>query len=93
VPQLARMDMRKLVGRNFARLRREKRFTQERFAEVSGYTQQYVSDLERGLRNPTIVTLYHIATALGVSHIELVLPDDDVRRKDVKPPKRKPAKK
>ena len=87
------MDMRKLVGRNFARLRREKRFTQERFAEVSGYTQQYVSDLERGLRNPTIVTLYHIATALGVSHVDLVQPDDDARREDAKPPKRKPGKK
>lgn len=69
------MDMRKLVGRNFARIRREKGFTQERFAEVSGFTQQYLSDLERGLRNPTIVTIYEIATALGVSHIEIVMPD------------------
>jgi transcriptional regulator with XRE-family HTH domain len=69
------MDMRKLVGRNFARLRREKGFTQERFAEVSGFTQQYLSDLERGLRNPTIVTIYEIATALGVSHMEIVMPD------------------
>ena len=41
------MDMRKLVGRNFGRLRREKRFTQEQFAEMSGFTQQYVSGLER----------------------------------------------
>ena len=69
------MDMCKLVGRNFARLRREKGFTQERFSEVSGFTQQYLSDLERGLRNPTIVTIYEIAAALGVNHIELVMPD------------------
>jgi transcriptional regulator with XRE-family HTH domain len=46
------MDMRRLVGRNFARLRLAKGFTQERFAEVSGATQQYVSGLERGRRNP-----------------------------------------
>jgi transcriptional regulator with XRE-family HTH domain len=71
------MDMRKLVGRNFARLRREKGFTQERFAEVSGMTQQYVSGLERGHRNPTIVTLFHLASALGVSPVDLVMPDDD----------------
>ena len=45
------MDMRRLVGRNFARLRLAKGFTQERFAEVSGVTQQYVSGLERGKRN------------------------------------------
>ena len=69
------MDMRKLACRNFARLRREKGFTQERFAEVSGFTQQYLSALERGVRNPTIVTIYEIATALGVSHIEMVMPD------------------
>ncbi|WP_245296900.1 MULTISPECIES: helix-turn-helix transcriptional regulator [Rhodomicrobium] len=67
--------MRKLVGRNFARIRREKGFTQERFAELSGFTQQYLSDLERGLRNPTIVTIYEIAIALGVSHMEIVMPD------------------
>jgi transcriptional regulator with XRE-family HTH domain len=71
------MDMRKLVGRNFARLRKEKGFTQERFSEVSGMTQQYVSDLERGRRNPTVVTLYHLAAALGVSHVSLVMPDEN----------------
>jgi transcriptional regulator with XRE-family HTH domain len=80
------MDMRRLVGRNFARLRREKGFTQETFAETAGVTQQYVSDLERGLRNPTIVTLYHLALALGVSHVELVMPDDEARRETAKAP-------
>jgi transcriptional regulator with XRE-family HTH domain len=57
------MDMRKLVGRNFARLRPAKGFTQGRFAELSGFIQQYVSGLERGRRNPTVVTLYHLAQA------------------------------
>jgi transcriptional regulator with XRE-family HTH domain len=82
-----------LVGRNLARLRREKGFTQERFAEASGYTQQYVSDLERGLRNPTIVTLYHIATALGVSPVDLIAPDEEARREDAKLHKRRTGKK
>ena len=86
------MDMRKLVGRNFARLRREKGFTQERFAEVSGLTQQYVSDLENGRRNPTVVTLFHLASALGVSHVELVEPDEQALREGDKPTKRKPRK-
>lgn len=71
------MDMRRLVGRNFARLRREKGLTQERFAELSGMSQQYVSGLERGRRNPTIITLFLLASALGVSHVALVLPDDE----------------
>ena len=86
------MDMRRLVGRNFARLRQAKGFTQERFAEVSGVTQQYVSDLERGLRNPTVVTLYNLASALGVSHVELVTPDDEAPSESTKAPARKSAK-
>lgn len=69
------MDMRKLVGRNLARIRREKGLTQERLAELSGYTQQYLSGIEQGQRNPTIVTLFEIASALGISHVDLVAPD------------------
>ncbi|WP_455274893.1 helix-turn-helix domain-containing protein [Rhizobium herbae] len=69
------MDMRKLVGRNFARLRREKGLTQEDIEMRSGYSQQYLSGLERGRRNPTVITLYELAKALGVSHVELVTPD------------------
>ncbi len=70
------MDMRRLVGRNFARFRAAKGFTQERFAEQSGFTQQYVSGLERGQRNPTVISLFLLASALGVTPVELVTPDD-----------------
>jgi transcriptional regulator with XRE-family HTH domain len=83
------MDMRKLVGRNFARLRKQKRFTQERFSEASGFTQQYISDLERGRRNPTVVTLFELASTLGVSHVDLVLPDEEFGKERPKAPKRK----
>jgi transcriptional regulator with XRE-family HTH domain len=72
------MDMRKLVGRNFVRLRREKGLTQEEVEERSGFSQQYLSGLERGRRNPTVITLYELAQALGVSHVELVQPNDEV---------------
>jgi transcriptional regulator with XRE-family HTH domain len=68
------MDMRKLVGQNFSRLRREKGLTQEDVEARSGFSQQYLSGLERGQRNPTIITLYELAQSLGVSHVELVKP-------------------
>ena len=70
------MDMRRLVGRNFGRIRRAKGLTQEQVEELSGHSQQYLSSLERGRRNPTVVTLFELAQALGVSHLELVQPDD-----------------
>jgi transcriptional regulator with XRE-family HTH domain len=66
------MDMRKLVGRNFARLRQKKGLTQEQVAAQSGFSQQYISGLERGKRNPTIITLYELAVAIDVGHIELL---------------------
>src|ERR1700674_2927455 len=56
------MDMRKLVGRNVKRLRQEKGLTQEQLADLSGFSQQYISGLEQGRRNPTIVSLYELAT-------------------------------
>ena len=81
--------MRKLVGRNFGKLRKAKGFTQERFSDASGFTQQYISGLERGRRNPTIVTLFELASALGVSHVDLVIPDDASRSERSKSSKRK----
>ena len=71
------MDMRKLVGQNFARLRRENGQTQEQVAELSGFSQQYISDLERGKRNPTVVTLYELAQALEVDHMELLKSENE----------------
>lgn len=72
------MDMRRLIGRNFARLRRKKGLTQEEVEARSGFSQQYLSSLERGLRNPTVITLYELAQALEVSLVELVKPDNEV---------------
>ena len=68
------MDMRKLVGDNCARLRKARGWTQEELAERSGLSQQYLSDLERGKRNPTVVTLFELAQALEVCHVDLVKP-------------------
>ena len=71
------MDMRKLVGRNVKRRRQEKGLTQEQLADLSGFSQQYISGLEQGRRNPTIVTLFELATALGVGHMDLIQPNEE----------------
>ena len=72
------MDMRRLVGENVRRLRLDRGVTQEELAVKSGFGQNYISDLERGRRNPTVVTLWEIAQALGVSPVDLITPDDAV---------------
>ena len=63
-----------MIGQNVSRIRKKKGLTQERFAEMSGFSQQYLSSLEQGRRNPTVVTLYELATALGVGHLDLLRP-------------------
>lgn len=64
-----------LIGLNVRRIRQELGLTQEAFAERSGFSQQYISDLERGRRNPTLVTLFELAQALGRPHTDLIAPE------------------
>lgn len=70
------MDMRRLVGRNVRKFRMQKGLTQEQLADACGFGQNYLSDLERGLRNPTVVTLWEISQALGVRPVDLIAPDE-----------------
>ncbi|UFZ08059.1 helix-turn-helix domain-containing protein [Bradyrhizobium ontarionense] len=74
------MDMRRLVGRNVLRIRKSKEMTQERLAEVSGFSQQYISGLEKGQRNPTVVTIYELSVALDVDYLDLLKPDAQSKR-------------
>lgn len=68
------MDMRRLVGENVRRIRQDRGLTQEQFADLSGFSQQYLSGLERGRRNPTVVTLFELATALEATPVDLLAP-------------------
>ena len=69
------MDMRRLVGRNVRRARGAAGCSQEKLAEGAGVSQQYVSNLETGKVNATVITLYMIAQNLGVSVADLVTAD------------------
>ena len=66
------MDMRKLVVDNAAQIRKEKLLTQEALDAKSWLSQQYISGFENGQRNPTIVTLYELACAIEVEHLDLL---------------------
>jgi transcriptional regulator with XRE-family HTH domain len=60
------MDVRQIVGENVRRYRREKGLSQAEVANRMGVDRAYVSGLELGQRNPTVVTLWHAAQALEV---------------------------
>ena len=61
------MDIAKRLGKNVRRLREAKGWSQEAFADEAGVHRTYVSDIERGARNPTIAVLEKLAKPLGVS--------------------------
>jgi transcriptional regulator with XRE-family HTH domain len=61
------VDIRKRLGANVRRLRQEKGWSQEEFADHAGIHRTYVSDIERGARNPTISIVEKLAAPLGVS--------------------------
>ena len=55
-----------MVGQNVRRLRIAAGLSQAELSERMGVDRAYVSGLELGQRNPTVVTLWHMAKALGV---------------------------
>lgn len=65
-------DVKKRLGRNVARIRHQKGLSQEAFADLADLHRTYVSDIERGVRNPTATVIVKLATALGVSSGDLL---------------------
>lgn len=66
------MDIQRRLATNLRQLRQAKGLSQEQFAFEAKIHRTYISDLERGSRNPTIKILEQLAIALGVSASELI---------------------
>ncbi len=72
------MDVCELVGRNVRRYRSIGQLTQEELAYRAGLDRTYLSDIERGIRNPTVIMLENIGLALNI-HPALLLIEDEFR--------------
>ncbi|HXH53137.1 MAG TPA: helix-turn-helix transcriptional regulator [Sphingomicrobium sp.] len=59
--------IRQRLARNVRRLREAQGLSQEAFADEAGIHRTYVSDIERGARNPTVAVVERLARALGVA--------------------------
>lgn len=64
--------MRRVIGENVRRYRLAADLSQEAVAVRMGVDRAYISSLELGARNPTAITLWHTATALGVKVSQLL---------------------
>lgn len=66
------MNIQALVGKNIRLLRETRGWSQDELSERSGLHRTYISGVERGVRNPTVVVVARIATALDVPAGELL---------------------
>lgn len=54
------------LGAELTRLRIEKKWSQSRLADMLGYDQSYIRQLEQGAKSPTLRTLSNIAAAFAM---------------------------
>ncbi len=60
-------DIRKKFGIHLRELRVERKLTQEELADRAGMHFTYIGQIERGLRNPSLINLEKLAKALRVN--------------------------
>ncbi|MBZ5512782.1 MAG: helix-turn-helix domain-containing protein [Acidobacteriia bacterium] len=59
-------------GKRVREVRQDKHLSQEKLAELAGFDRTYISLVERGLRNISLINLVRLAAALRVSPSALV---------------------
>jgi transcriptional regulator with XRE-family HTH domain len=67
------MDLPHILGRNVRQARLQKGVSQEELAFQADMKRSYLSDLERGVRNPSIKAIGRHASALGVEPSSLLV--------------------
>ncbi len=67
----ARADIRERFGDAVRDRREALGLTQEAFAELAGIHRTYISDIERGTRNLSLVNIERVAAALSLKISEL----------------------
>ena len=66
-----------VLGLNVRKRREEKELTQEALAERANLDPTYISGIERGMRNPSVLSVLRIAKALGITTSKLMEKVDD----------------
>ena len=66
------MEISKAFGAILRRSREEKDLSQDALARSCGLDRTFISLLERGLRQPSLATVFKVADELGLSAAELV---------------------
>jgi transcriptional regulator with XRE-family HTH domain len=66
------MKLRAVVARNVRVLRKQKGFTQEELADLAGLNRNYVGQIEREEKSPTVDVLEKLCEAMKLRPTELL---------------------
>ena len=66
------MSLNKAFGEILREIRKEAKISQEELAELSNLDRSYISLLERGIRQPTIHTIFSISQSLSIQPSVLI---------------------
>jgi transcriptional regulator with XRE-family HTH domain len=61
------MNIKNKIGNRIRQLRQEKYLSQEAFADLCELDRTYISSIEKGKRNVSIINLEKIANALNIN--------------------------
>ena len=67
-----------VFGRRLRELRQKYGVTQEQLSAATGLTEGYISNMERGLKVPSLTTILRVSVALGCKVTDLVSVFDKV---------------
>ena len=77
------MDIYSQLGKRIIYLRKQRKMSQLQLALDSEINKNYISDLERGKRNPSLMILNKIAIALKIDMSELLKGIQDFSYEDI----------
>jgi len=74
------VELKRILGAVLKETRLKENVTQAKLAEICDLDVDYVSKIERGVRQPTVTTLFTISDALNTPLATIIAQVDKVRK-------------
>lgn len=82
-------DINRIVANNLKKIREKNKLSLENLSELTGVSKSMLGQIERGESNPSLQTIWKIATGLKVSLTSLIVPSkpeaEIIKKSDILP--------
>ncbi|MGG2085470.1 helix-turn-helix transcriptional regulator [Priestia aryabhattai] len=66
-------NLKQIFGQAVKKYRQEKSISQEKLAEITGLHRTYISEVERGTRNVSLINIIKIAKGLDINSSQIFM--------------------